>query len=90
MRLRARSGTSLMEMIAVMTLSSFVMAVITGICMAQMRLARVTAERSVATESARTVSAVLSGEGRRMTAGDVTAWSTDSLAIRAFRGSGLP
>ncbi|MGH7448316.1 MAG: hypothetical protein ACRELT_12185 [Longimicrobiales bacterium] len=58
--------------------------------MAQMRLARVTAERSVATESARTVNAVLSGEGRRMTAGDVTAWSTDSLAIRAFRGSGLP
>lgn len=86
----ARSGTSLIEMIAVMTLSSFVIAVIAGICVAQMRLARIIAERAVVTESTRTVATVLTGEARRMTVADVIASSHDSLAIRAFRGLGLP
>lgn len=89
-RLRQRSGTSLIEMIAAMTLSSFVLAVMAGICVAQMRLARTIAERAVATESARTVSSVLTGEARRMIVADVIASSHDSLAIRAFRGLGLP
>ena len=89
-RLRARAGTSLIETVAAMTLSSFVLAVIAGICVAQMRLARVTAARAVVTESARTVSTVLAGEARRMIGADVIASSHDSIAIRAFRGLGLP
>jgi hypothetical protein len=90
MRLRNRVGSSLLEAMAVMTLSAIVMAVIAGVCAAQLRLARVTAEQAVATEAVRTVTSVLSGEARRMMAADVSADSDDSLAIRAFRGTGLP
>lgn len=88
--LAQRSGSSLVEAVAVMTLSSIVMAVIAGICVAQMRLARVAAEQAATSEAARTVTSALSGEARRMTAADVSAWSGDSIAVRAFRGSGTP
>lgn len=73
-----------------MTLSSIVMAVIAGICVAQMRLARVAGEQAATAEAVRTVTSVLSGEARRMMAADVRAWSADSIALRAFRGSGTP
>lgn len=87
---RAPSGSSLVEAVAVMTLTSIVMAVIAGICVAQMRLARAAAGQAAAAEAVRTTAAVLSGEARRMTAADVSASSMDSLALRVFRGSGLP
>jgi hypothetical protein len=90
MRARVRAGSSLVEAVAVMTLTAFVMAVIVGICVAQMRLARTAAEQAAASQAARTVTAVLSGEARRMTAADVRAASADSIALRAFRGSGVP
>jgi hypothetical protein len=73
-----------------MTLSSLVMAVIAGICVAQMRLARAAAEQAATAEAVRTVTSVLAGEARRMMAVDVSAWSADSVALRAFRGSGTP
>ncbi|MBR9989779.1 MAG: hypothetical protein KFH98_08500 [Gemmatimonadetes bacterium] len=73
-----------------MTLSSIVMAVIAGICVAQMKLARVAAEQVATAEAVRTVVSVLGGEARRMHSADVRAWSADSLAVRAFRGAGLP
>lgn len=90
MRFRVRSGSSLVEAVAVMTLSSMVMGVIAGICVAQLRLARVTAEEAASAEAVRTVTSVLSGEARRITPVDVRASSDDSLAIRSFRGAGLP
>lgn len=89
-RIRAPAGSSLVEAVAVMTLTSIVMAVIAGICVAQMRLARAAAAHVAAAETVRTASSVLAGEARRMTAADVSGWSSDSLAVRAFRGSGLP
>ena len=89
-RLHARAGSSLVEAVAVMTLTSIVMAVIAGICVAQMRLARAAAAHAAAAEAIRTASSVLAGEARRMTAADVGGWSSDSLAMRAFRGSGVP
>lgn len=73
-----------------MTLSSFVMAVIAGICVAQMKLARMAAEQVATAEAVRTAGSVLAGEARRMHSSDVRAWSGDSVAVRAFRGSGLP
>lgn len=73
-----------------MTLTGIIMAVIAGICVTQMRLARVTAEEAAAAEVRRTVSTVLSGEARRMMQADLAAVSADSLALRAFRGSAIP
>lgn len=84
-----RAGVSLVEALAALTLSSLVVTLVVGMCSAQMRLANVTAARAVATETTRTVNAVLSGEARRSTAADVHAWSSDSLAIRSFRGTAL-
>lgn len=85
-----RAGVSLVEALAALTLSSLVITLVVGICIAQMRLARVAAARAIATETARTVTTVLGGEARRSTAVDVRASSTDSLAMRSFRGSALP
>lgn len=87
---RARPGSSLVEAVAVMTLTFIVMAVIAGISVAQMRLARTTAEQAQTAEAVRTVTAVLSGEARRMTPVDIAGASTDSFALRAFRGAGIP
>lgn len=88
--LALRAGVSLVEALAALTLSSLVVSLVVGVCVAQMRLARVTASRAIATETARTVTTVLAGEARRSIAMDVRAFSTDSLAIRSFRGAALP
>jgi hypothetical protein len=85
-----RPGASLVEALAVLTLTSLVVAVVIGLCVAQLRLARATAERALTSEAVRTVTSVLSGEARRMMPEDVIAASADSLAIRAFRGAGIP
>jgi hypothetical protein len=85
-----RDGSSLIETVAVLSLSSFVMAVIGGICLAQMRLARATADQVADAEAVRTVTQALAGEARRMTAADVRTFSADSLVVRAFRGTGIP
>lgn len=85
-----RAGVTLVEMLAALTLTALVLSIIVGAGVALMRLARVTAERAVATDTERTAVAVLSGEVRRMTDADVTAAAPDSVAIRAFRGTALP
>jgi hypothetical protein len=90
MGLRTHAGSSLVEALAVMTLSSMVMAVIAGICAAQLRLARAAADRAAATDAVRTATSILLGEARRITPEDIRAHSDDSLALRAFRGAGLP
>lgn len=86
----ARAGISLVEVLAVMTLIGLLLALVVGVCRAQLRLARATAERAMRSEAVRTTAMVLSGEARRMTRADVRALSDDSIAVRAFRGSGIP
>lgn len=90
MRLRPRPGSTLVEAIAVMMLTSILVAVMAGILMTQMRLARLAAEQAASAEAVRTTSAILSAEVRRATFADVSAWSSDSLALRGFRGTALP
>ena len=84
-----RPGYSLIEAVVALALSALLMAVISGICVAQMRLARAAAQQAETAEAVRTVAAVMGGEARRMTAGDVGAVGGDSIALRAFRGSAI-
>lgn len=86
----AAAGSSLVEVLAVLTLTGLLSALVVGICTAQLRLARATADRAVITEAARTTAIVLAGEARRMTREDVRAFSGDSVSIRAFRGVAIP
>lgn len=90
MTLRLQPGSTLVEAIAVMILTSILMAIMAGILMTQMRLARLAADETAAAEAVRATSVILSAEVRRTTPADVIAWSSDSLAIRGFRGSALP
>ena len=71
-------------------LTCVLMAVIAGILMTQMRLARLAAEQAASAEAVRTTSAILSAEVRRATSADVSAWGSDSLSMRGFRGAALP
>jgi hypothetical protein len=84
------AGSSLVEVLAVLTLTCLLLALVVGICIAQLRLARATADRAAITEAARTTAFVLSGEARRMTRDDVRALSGDSISVRAFRGVAIP
>lgn len=84
-----RAGATLIELLAALTLLSLIVVVVTGMCVAQLRLARAAGVRAAAADAARTATMVLAGEARRMTAGDVRAASADSIAIRAFRGTAL-
>jgi len=86
----AHAGTSLVEVLAVMTLTGLLLTLVVGVCRAQLRLARATAERAVRSDAVRTAGVVLAGEARRMTRADVRALSDDSIAVRAFRGTGIP
>jgi hypothetical protein len=86
----ARAGTSLVEVLAVMTLTGLLLTLVAGVCRAQLRLARATAERAARSDAVRTAGVVLAGEARRMTRADVRALSDDSIAVRAFRGTGIP
>lgn len=73
-----------------MTLTSILMAVMAGILMTQMRLARLAADEAASAEAVRSASTILSAEVRRATRVDVIAWSSDSLALRGFRGAAIP
>jgi hypothetical protein len=86
--MKIREGVSLLELLAALTLGGIVTAVLGGALVAQLRLARLSAERVAAAEAIRTVTAVLQGELRRATAVDVRAAGSDSLAVRSFRGIG--
>ena len=85
-----RAGTSLVEVLAVMTLAGLLLSLVVGVCRAQLRLVRATAERASKSDALRTAAVVLAGETRRMTRADVRALSDDSIAARAFRGTGIP
>lgn len=86
----ARAGTSLVEVLAVMTLAGLLFTLVAGVCRAHLRLARATAERASRSDAVRTAGVILAGEIRRMTRADVRALTDDSIAVRAFRGTGIP
>ena len=90
MTLRLQHGSTLVEAVAVMTLTSILMAIMAGILVTQMRLARLAADQAAAAEAVRATSVILSAEVRRTTPADIIAWSSDSLALRGFRGAALP
>jgi prepilin-type N-terminal cleavage/methylation domain-containing protein len=85
-----RPGVSLLELLAAMTLGAILAAVLGGALVAQLRLARHTADRALSADALRTAGAVLSSEIRRATPADVRATASDSLALRAFRGLARP
>jgi prepilin-type N-terminal cleavage/methylation domain-containing protein len=81
-----RSGVSLLELLAAMTLGALLATVLGGALVAQLRLGRFAAERAASADALRTATAILGGEIRRTTAADVRAIAADSVALRAFRG----
>jgi hypothetical protein len=73
-----------------MAVMSLLAAALCGLLITQLRVARSLTDRAQAGEAVRLTAAVLQGEARRLAAGDVRAIASDSLAIRAFRGIGVP
>lgn len=86
----ARRGFSLAELVAALALTGLLAALLCGLLLTQLRLARHVATRAQEADAVRTARTVLDGEARRMTAADVRSVSTDSLALRAFRGAAVP
>lgn len=86
----ARGGTTLAELLVAVALTSLLGAVLCGVLVAQLRVASSLREQVHSADAVRVAAAVLQGEARRITADDVRAASADSLAVRAFRGAGLP
>jgi hypothetical protein len=90
MLLRAeRAGSSLAELLLALTLTALVAAVLIGLLLAQLGLARITAQRAFAADATRTATHIIGSEVRRAQSGDVRAVSSDSLAMRLFRGMGI-
>lgn len=87
---RVPRGATLAELLAALSITGLLAAVLIGTLIAQLRLARVASQRALETDALRTASAVLDGEVRRAMPADVRAFAADSIAIRAFRGLALP
>jgi prepilin-type N-terminal cleavage/methylation domain-containing protein len=85
LRARAR-GFTLAELIVTMTLLGILAALVFGALAANVRLARLLAQRIVEADAVRTATTVLGGELRRASARDIAAVGFDSIALRAFRG----
>jgi hypothetical protein len=85
-----RPGTSLVELLAVLTLGALLAALVGGMLAAQLRLARTVAERVAAAETIRIALNVMAGEAARIGPADVRAVSADSLSMRGFRGAAVP
>ncbi|CAN5816112.1 hypothetical protein BH23GEM9_BH23GEM9_15300 [soil metagenome] len=81
---------SLAELLAALALTSLLGTLLTGLLIAQLRVARNVADRALAADAIRTVRVVLEGEGRRILREDVRALEPESLSIRAFRGAAVP
>jgi hypothetical protein len=84
----SRAGFGLAELVTAMALGAIVTALIGTALLGQLRLARAATLRADAAEALRTATTVLHGEMRRADATDLRAVARDSIAIRAFRGSG--
>jgi type II secretory pathway pseudopilin PulG len=89
-RTDCRAGATLLELLVTMAVMTLLGAALCGLLITQLRVARSLMDRAQAGEAVRLTAAVLQGEARRLTAADVRAIAGDSLAIRAFRGLGVP
>ena len=87
----ARPGAvSVAELILVATLFAVALTGVASFTAAQSRMATLQMERTRATELVRTASVVLEAELRYLDPdADIAAVSTDSVGLRAFRGSGV-
>jgi type II secretory pathway pseudopilin PulG len=85
-----RAGATLLELLVTMAVMTLLGAALCGLLITQLRVARSLTDRAQAGEAVRLTAAVLQGEARRLAAADVRAIAVDSLAIRAFRGIGVP
>jgi hypothetical protein len=85
----ARSGAALTELLAGMTLAALAATLVGGLLTAQLRLARHVTARAASADAVRLTLAVLGGETRRATPGDIRAAAADSIALRSFRGMGI-
>jgi Tfp pilus assembly protein PilX len=90
MPIECRAGATLLELLVTMAAMTLLGAALCGLLITQLRVARSLMDRAQAGEAVRLTAAVLQGEARRMAAADVRATAADSLAIRAFRGVGVP
>ena len=84
-----RAGYTLVELLFGLLLGSLISTTALKLLQSQSALARITAERGQRAEALRTATQVLTAETRPlMIDPDVRAFARDSLALRAFRGSG--
>jgi type II secretory pathway pseudopilin PulG len=85
-----RAGATLLELLVTMAVMTLLGAALCALLITQLRVARSLMDRAQAGEAVRLTAAALQGEARRLAAADVRALAADSLAIRAFRGIGVP
>jgi hypothetical protein len=84
------AGASLLELVVAISLTAVLAATVGGLLVTQLRVVARVAEQVRTAETVRIAIGVLQGELRRVAPGDVRAVSADSLALRAFRGYGIP
>jgi type II secretory pathway pseudopilin PulG len=83
-------GATLLELLVTMAVMTLFGAALCGLLITQLRVARTLVDRAQAGEAVRLTAALLQGEARRMAAADIRSVAADSLAIRGFRGIGVP
>lgn len=84
-----RAGYTLSELLVALALAGLVGSIAAALLQSQSGVARRTAERARRNEALRTASHVLTSELRWLNASDVRSLSSDSIALRAFRGSAV-
>lgn len=82
-------GFSLVELLAALAIAGLIGAILIGTLVAQLRLARRAADQVLQGDALRTAHTVLAGELRRITPADLRTVTSDSIALRAFRGTAL-
>lgn len=88
MRIGARLGHTLVELLVGLTLGTIVIALLTSACILQLHAAARVATLFEATDGLAAAASILDAETRDAYAADVSI-SNDSLAVRAFRGVAL-
>jgi hypothetical protein len=84
-----RGGYSVPELLVALALSGLVTALAAGLLRSQSIVARNIAERARRAEALRAAAHILTTELRWLAASDLRTMQADSLALRAFRGSGV-
>lgn len=89
-RVDRRGGFTLLELVAVLGLATLVGGALVGVLLVQLSVARSVAASAARREGVRTTFAVISAELRRVHPVDIRGMAPDSLALRSFRGIGVP